>query len=462
MRRALRIRSIGARLALWYAAAATATLACLFVVGYFLLQGYLIHGLDLLNQSEFEQIRARLGKDYRGLTPAVIDQRIRDTTNYASVLFYIDIHRPRHGTIFYSQNLKGHSIPDVKGERRYEIRWGQFGLLRVGEFRLPPFDVIVATPATQVDGVMEGYASVCAALLALMLGMSIAIGYGLSRLALRPVRLIRETANRIGSDNLGERIPVPATKDEIADLVTLLNAMFDRLENSFTNVRRFAADASHELKTPLSLARLHAEKLLATNALTADSEEEGAALLEELSRMTSTIDELLFLSRAEARSITFALAPHEPAAVLASFTADALVLAEHRGLRFAAAHSGEGLAVCEPRWLRRVLLNLMSNAVNASPPGGRIQLTSRIDHERWRVSIEDEGAGVPPAQRAHLFDRFVRLRPSPGTDSEGTGLGLAICRGIIELHRGRIYVEDGSGGRGLRAVFEIPAMAAGG
>ena len=460
MTRPLRIRSIGARLALWYAAAATATLACLFVVGYFLLQGYLIHGLDLLNQSEFEQIRARLGKDYRNLTPAVIDRRIRDTTNYASVLFYIDIHRPHHGTIFFSQNLKGHSIPDRKGERRYEIRWGQFGLLRVGEFLLPPYDVIVATPATQVDGVMEGYASVCAALLALMLGMSIAIGYGLSRLALRPVRLIRETANRIGSDNLGERIPVPAAKDEIADLVTLLNAMFDRLESSFTNVRRFAADASHELKTPLSLARLHAEKLLATDTLSADSEEEVVALLEELSRMTSTIDELLFLSRAEARSITFALAPHEPAAVLASFTADALVLAEHRGLRFAATHSGEGLAVCEPRWLRRVLLNLMSNAVNASPPGVRILLTSTIDREHWRVSIEDEGAGVPPAQRAHIFDRFVRLRPSPGADGEGTGLGLAICRGIIELHRGRIQVEDGSDGRGLRAVFEIPAVPA--
>ncbi|HUY83889.1 MAG TPA: ATP-binding protein [Steroidobacteraceae bacterium] len=456
----MRIKSIGARLALWYAAAATATLACLFVVGYFLLQSYLIHGLDLLNQSEFRQIRARLGNDYRMLTPAVIDERVRDASNFASVLFYVDIHRHDQGTIFYSANLGGHSIPVVKGERRYEIRWGRFGLLRVGEFLLPPFDVVVATPATQVDGVMEGYASVCAALLALMLGMSVAIGFGLSRVALRPVRLIRETASRIGSDNLSERIPVPATKDEIADLAALLNAMFDRLESSFTNVRRFAADASHELKTPLSLARLHAEKLLAAGTLGADGEEEVVALLEELSRMTSTIDELLFLSRAEARSITFALAPHEPLVVLASFTADALVLAEHRGLRFCATHAGDGLAVCEPRWLRRVLLNLLSNAVNASPPGGEIRLRSVIDGDRWRVSIEDEGAGVPPAQRAHIFDRFVRLRPSRADDSEGTGLGLAICRGIIELHRGRIHVEEGADGRGLRAVFEIPAVPA--
>jgi len=86
------MQSIGARLALWYAAAATATLAILFVAGYYLLETYLIHGLDLLNQAEFNEIKAHLGPDYRVLSPAVIDRRIRDTTEYASVLFYIDIH----------------------------------------------------------------------------------------------------------------------------------------------------------------------------------------------------------------------------------------------------------------------------------------------------------------------------------------------------------------------------------
>src|SRR5579862_9381831 len=98
------MRSISARLSLWYAAAATVTLASLFVVGYYLLRGYLIHGLDLLNQSEFEQIKAHLGPDYRTLSAAVIDQRIRETTEYASVLFYIDIHGSQTGTIFYSSN----------------------------------------------------------------------------------------------------------------------------------------------------------------------------------------------------------------------------------------------------------------------------------------------------------------------------------------------------------------------
>ena len=453
------MRSIGARLALWYAAASTVTLACLFVVGYYLLRGYLIHGLDLLNQSEFEQIKAHLGTDYGSLSPAVIDQRIRETTEYASVLFYIDIHRGDTSTIFYSSNLQGRSIPDIKGLRRYDVDW-VVGPLRVGEFIMAPYDVIVATPEVQVEGVMEGYAEVCAALLVLVLGLSIAIGLGLSRLALRPVRLIRATASRIGSENLSERIPVKAVNDEIADLARLLNAMFDRLEASFNNVRRFAADASHELKTPLSLVRLHAEKLLAAGSLSHEHEEGVQTVLEELSRLNGTIDQLLFLSRAESRSITLDLARHDPAALLANFNVDAQVLAEHHGLQFSYQHEGTGMAICEPQWLRRVLLNLLSNAINASPAGGRIRLRSQVSGELWRVEIEDEGPGVPVAELEHIFDRFVRLKSAGRAEHEGSGLGLAICRSIIDLHRGRIFAEAGPDGRGLRVVFEIPAEGA--
>jgi signal transduction histidine kinase len=455
------MRSIGARLALWYAVAATTTFACLFLVGYYLLGGYLIHGLDLLNQAEFEQIKAHLGRDYRALSPAVIDQRIRETTEYASVLFYIDIHSRETGTIFYSNNLKGRSIPDVKGKRYYDIDWDNFGRLRVGEFIMAPYDVIIGTPENQLAGVMKGYSEVCAALLALMLALSIAIGRGLSHLALRPIRAIRATASRIGSDNLSERIAVSEVKDEIAALASLLNAMFDRLEASFKHVRRFAADASHELKTPLSLVRLHAEKLLATGTLSHENEESVQTMLEELTHLTSTIEELLFLSQAESHGITLQLTPCDPEALLANFNIDAQVLAEHHRVVFSYTHEGSGAAVCEPRWIRRVLLNLLSNAISASPPGGLIRLRSQLADLHWRVEVEDQGGGVPASEHEHIFDRFVRLKVGPGVEQEGSGLGLAICRGIVELHHGRIYAEAGPEGRGLRVVFEVPARSRG-
>jgi signal transduction histidine kinase len=306
--------------------------------------------------------------------------------------------------------------------------------------------------------VMEGYAEVSAALLVLVLAMSVAIGFGLSKLALRPVRVISATAGRIGSENLGERIPVSAVKDEISDLARLLNAMFDRLEASFNNVRRFAADASHELKTPLSLVRLHAEKVLASGMLTHDNEDGMQTVLEELTRVNATIDELLFLSRAESRSITLALAPTDPAALLANFNVDAQVLAEHYGLGFSYDSQGHGMAICEPRWLRRVLLNLLSNAINASPPGGHIRLNSRLAGQLWRVEIEDEGAGVPGPELERIFDRFVRVQSTTPQRHEGSGLGLAICRSIIGLHRGRIHAERAGNGHGLRVVFEVPAV----
>jgi len=219
------VRSIGARLALWYAAAATATLVCLFVAGYYLLKINLVHGLDLMNRAEFAQISAHLGSDYASLNDRVIDARIRETTDYASVLFFITVDDP-HGPvrpIFYSTNLRGLEIPDVPGQRTFNAVLPGVGELRVGEFILGPFDVTIATPLDNVHEAMRYYTQTCLWLLAVMLAVSVAIGFGLSRLALRPVRLIRETASRISSDNLSERIPVASIRDEISELALLLN-----------------------------------------------------------------------------------------------------------------------------------------------------------------------------------------------------------------------------------------------
>ena len=453
------------RLAAWYALAATITLACLFVVGYQLLQKYLVHGLDLLNTAEFQQIRARLGPDYATLDSAVIDRRIRETTEYASVLFYIDIdsHR-RDGILFYSNNLHGRPIPDVEGKPFYDARMKGIGELRVAEFPLPPFDVTVATPLRQIRKVMEGYVEVCSSLLAAMLVVSVVIGIALSRDALRPVRLIRETAKRIGSDNLSERVPVGLVRDEISELARLLNQMFDRLEYSFNQIRRFTAEASHELKTPLSLVRLQAEKLLINGGLAPAQEEALQMQLEEVARLSRIIEELLFLSRAEARAITLALKSQDPVHFLQVFAQDARVLAEHHGRRFALTCEGEGTVAFEENRIRQLLLNLLANALDASPRESLITLRSSIDTGVWRVSVEDQGAGVPSEQRERIFERFVRLDNRGGerrsAASEGSGLGLAICRGIIELHHGWIRAESGADGRGLRVIFELPAARA--
>ena len=449
------MRSISTRLAVWYASAATLTLACLFVVGYQLLQTYLIHGLDLLNSAEFEQIKAHMGNDYMTQSSRVVDERVRETTEFSSVLFYIELDSPKRGRVFSSRNLQGLIIPDIPGQHRYNAQVQRIGELRVAEFVLPFLDVTIATPLSPVRKVMDGYVEVCAWLLAAMLGASVLIGFGLSRLALRPMRLMRETANRIRSDNLSERIPVMQVQDEVSDLARLLNQMFDRLESAFNQVRNFTAEASHELKTPLSLVRLQAEKLLVGGNLSVSNEEAVQMQLEELARVNQIIDEMLFLSRAEARAITLECKPDDPERFLKGFALDARVLAEHGGQKFLALHAGAGSVSFDEKRIRQVLLNLLANALAVSPPEGVVTVRSQLRATEWRVSVEDQGPGLPPDQHERIFNRFVRVNPWD-TDGRGSGLGLAICRSIIMLHHGHIVAESGAEGRGLSVIFTIP------
>ncbi len=445
------MRSIGARLALWYAGVSTATLACLFVAGYYLLDQYLVRSLDLLNASEFAQIRSSLGEDYARLAPDAINERIRRTTEVASVLFFIEVHERGGRVRFASSNLGEHRFPPAPDGRVFNSTVPGIGDIRAGAFALGSLDVFIGTTLRQGREVMNVYAEICLILVCLMLVASLITGLALSRAAMRPVRLIQETANRIRSDNLSERIAVADVRDEISNLARLLNDMFDRLESSFKQVRRFTAEASHELKTPLSLVSLQAEKLLVEGGLTPAQEEAVQVQLEEIARLKKIIEELLFLSRAEAQAIKPDFRREDPRAFLESFASDARELAEHRGVGFELAVEGQGQVDYDPKWLRQVLFNLLQNALNVSPRGRRVRLVSDFTPETWRVALDDEGPGVPAAQREKIFDRFVRLV----ADEKGSGLGLAICRSVIGLHRGTIRAEEAAGG-GLRMVFELP------
>jgi signal transduction histidine kinase len=450
------VKSIGARLTFWYALAATVTLAVLFAVGYFMLQKQLLDQLDLLNEQQFRQLKTQLGPEYASLSPETIDERIRETTESASSLFFIDMHGPMTNVFFKSHNLKGQTIPDIPGERAFAVEVPGVGLVRASEFLLRPFDVMVATPLAPVHDVLDRYRKIAAGLLLVMLLVSVALGYGLSKVLLEPIRAIRDTAKRIGSDNLRERIPVGEARDEVSGLAQLLNQMFDRLEASFDQVRRFTADASHELKTPLSLVRLHAERLLMTGHLEAAQRESIHVQLEELARVNQIIEELLFISRAAAQSIDLDANVQEPQRFIHSFSQDAQALAEHHGRRLACVHEGGGTVRFEEKRMRQVLLNLLVNAINASPADSLITVRSAVGDGLWRVTVEDEGPGLTAEQREHMFDRFVRYNVKPGSD-KGSGLGLAISRSIVQLHKGRIYATERDGVRGLRMIVEIPA-----
>lgn len=449
-------QSISSRLAIWYALAATITLTCLFVTGYFALQNHVISGLDRLNLSELGQVKAHLVREFSPDDPGFLEKRLRKPTDRTGGLFYIHLKNDVNGMQFFSNNLNGQTLFDPAGKSRFNIALPDVGSLRVGSYKVEPYTITIGT--SDRDGVqtLEAYAQMGLVLLGAMMLASIGIGYGLSRLALRPVRMISETAHRIRSDNLSERIAVGTVRDEIFDLSVMLNQMFDRLESAFNEIPQFSADASHELKTPFSLVRLYAEKLLLAGDLKPEQEEMLQMQLEELERLDQIIEEMLFLSRAEASAITLVLNRVNPARFLRDFSVDASVLAEHQGIHFFTTHDGEGRVAFDEERMRQVLLNLLSNALKASPTGGKITLRSTLDNEKWRISVEDEGQGLPVSQQERIFERFVRF-PSPDRVDKGHGLGLSICRSIINLHRGRIIATSASTGSGLCFIIELPA-----
>ena len=449
------MRTIGARIAIWYALAAILSLIGLSIGGYILLERHLFDGLDLLNESEFQQISARLGPEYQNISEPFIETRIRETTELASTLFYIEILKPEGGIIFRSSNLKSLQIPVDAELSKFNALIDEIGEVRVATFPMLPFLAIIATPLQPVRNVMQSYVKVCAALLMGMLITSLVIGLVISRMLLTPIRNIRDTANRIRFDNLSERIQVNKAEDEVTDLALLLNQMFDRIEASFNQVNRFTAEASHELKTPLTLIRLHAESMVRDEHISNKNRETAQNLIEEVDRLTRIIENLLFLSRADAQAVSLDLQANSIKAFLENFKQDALVLAEHSGKTFE-LQKFESREICfDPKSMRQVLLNLLTNAIQASPENGKILLKSFFVDDKWHLTMEDQGAGLTSAQCEKVFGRFVRFS-NLKHQSQGSGLGLAICSSIVQLHNGSIHAINSDLYSGLKIEIAIP------
>jgi len=442
-----------------FAVLVTATIAAVLAVGGWLLVREAVGGLDLLNQAEFVEIRDRIGPNPSDLSAQEIVRRVRSHTEVDAALYYFQIHDAAGYVLFRSTNLGGLTLPDLTGGApQRTVSMEELGEVRLCEFYYGRLHFQIASPLAPARRLLGDYARVSIFLLGGIAVASIGIGWGFARLTLRPVRAIHDTAARIRADNLGERIPVPAGRDELAALARLLNRMFDGLEASFSQVRRFTADASHEFKTPLALMRLNAERL---RSRIAPDSEDGAAIaeiLEEIDRLRRMTEGLLFLARAEGGAFAPNTTEISADALVAEFGEDAAALGEDCGVSFRITRSDHGSVRCEPTLVRQLLLNLATNAFRASPPGSCVEFESALEAGAWRLTVTDEGHGLPEDQIERVFERFVRLSPAnvPQDTGSGHGLGLAICRSIATLHGGSIRAENRRTRTGLRVVCEIP------
>jgi heavy metal sensor kinase len=306
-------------------------------------------------------------------------------------------------------------------------------------------------------------------LVAILIGLPIALiasalgGYSLARRALRPIEQITEQAQTISAERLGRRVPVDNPHDELGQLARVLNDLFARLETSFEQMRRFTADASHELRTPLTAIRSVGEGALRRHHVDPACREVVGSMLEEVERLTTLVDALLTLSRAEGGHIALRREP----VVLLDLTREVAshvgVLAEDKRQEIVlTSTSHDGLAPApvniDRTVVREALINLLDNAIKYSPEGARIAIRVGNVNRRASVEITDEGPGIAPEHRERIFERFYRIDKARSRELGGAGLGLAIAKWAIDVHGGSIEVESREGvGSTFRVLLPMDA-----
>jgi two-component system OmpR family sensor kinase len=355
------------------------------------------------------------------------------------------------------------------------LRLGEIVIETVGDFGGEPVR-LVSLPiemeggfryAVQVGTSLRSTVAFVRGARLLFLGASVAIlggvvvtGAFLSAGALRPIDRIVTMARRIGDSTLRERLPHPGTQDEVGRLVVTLNQMLERLERSFETQRRFTADASHELRSPLSRLRAELEVALRRPRNAAEYEDVLRSSLEEVERLARLTEALLTLVRLDAGE------GREPASeplVLAPFVDEELKRfapgAERRRVRMLREPAPPVAVNVGRDALRLVVANLLDNAVKFCVPDGQVTVTIRQEERDALLTVADTGPGIPAEEHPRLFERFYRGSAAGSPDTPGVGLGLAICHSIIEAHGGRITV-DSAPGRGARFTVSLPIAEA--
>jgi heavy metal sensor kinase len=295
-------------------------------------------------------------------------------------------------------------------------------------------------------------------LVVLVLGLPVVVvlagagGYVLARRALTPIDQLASEARRITADRLHERVSVPNQHDEIGRLAAVINQTFARLESSFDQLRRFTADASHELRTPLSVIRGIGEAGLGETRTAAEYKEAMGSMLEEVDRLTTLVDTLLRLSRADAGTVRLARSPTDVGQLTRDAVSSLGILAEEREQRVT-IDAAEGISVIADRLvLREAITNVVDNAIKYSPRASSISIRVTAEGNQAHLIVADEGPGIAAEDRQRIFDRFFRLDEARSRDHGGVGLGLAIAKWAVEVNGGRITVENGAN-RG--SVFHI-------
>lgn len=464
----MKTRSIGFRLSAWYFFVFACGIVAFSVATWFAMRASLYHAIDEALEDRVGGVRTFMEKQISSLSVPEIRDEFREHSVLGPGGDLFQVCNETGQFLYRSIPLETNSVPvalpGTLDTSRFETLNIQGHMLRFYSQRIAvngkAYTVQVAAPVDEALEAMERFRVILAFAAPLLLIAASAGGYWISRRALAPVDEISRAAQRISIENLSDRLQIPQTGDQLQRLSETLNDMLSRLEASVRRITQFTADASHELRAPVSLIRTTAEVAALKRDRPANEYLEALdEIQEEAERTSQVVDSLMLLARTDSGKEMLDCVPVDACAIVRGAAEQGERLAQNHGVGFSIDLPHSSIPIqADAEALRRALLILMDNAAKYTPSGGSIRVSLAPRDGFAEASVSDTGIGIDPQDMPLLFDRFWRADKARSREQGGTGLGLSIAKWIVDMHGGSISVQSELG-KGSVFKIQVPLAA---
>lgn len=322
--------------------------------------------------------------------------------------------------------------------------------------------ILVSQPLETIEEELESLRDIIYYAMPIALLMAGLGGWFLARQSLAPVVAMSEQARVIGASSLDQLLPVANPRDELGQLAVTFNELLARLDAAFAQQRQFMADASHELRTPISVIRTAAGVTLGQPHRDESEYREAVTMMDEQSRrLTRIVEDMFTLARADTGCYPLRKSKFYLDELIEETVRAASVLASRKNISVDVTNSSEALFYGDEDLMRQMMLNLLDNSIKYTPAGGSVRLSLARREARYFIEVSDTGTGISAEAQSHIFERFYRTDKarsrSESAGGSGAGLGLAIARWIAESHEGNLeLIRSNQSGSAFTASFPIP------
>jgi len=445
-------RSIRFRLTAWYLAMLGIGLGVFGVGSWFAMRVSAFDTIDEELQDRIRGVEKFMQLQIEALSPAEIRDEFREHSVLGPGGDLFQVCNETGEWLYRSAVLENSQVPirlpnQLGDQRVFENLSVQNTPVRFATERVivngRPYTIQVATPLREFNQALERFRLILWLSMPLLLIGAGLGGYLISRRALKPVDQITLAAESISISNLSDRLDVPKTSDELQRLSETLNRMLTRLDTAVQGMSQFTADASHELRAPVSVMRTTAELAVHGGRTSSEYREDMAQILGEAERITRLIDSLLLLARADAGQGGLQHELTDISTIVREVVQQGRGMAAEKQIDFVANLGSTPVLVRgDGEALRRLFFILIDNAIKYTPKGGRVQVDLETLGRHAAIKVPDSGVGISESDLPHIFDRFWRADKVRSRGEGGAGLGLSIARWIVDQHKGSIDVES--------------------